>query len=99
MRPHELVQVRVLFERDDRPGAVPRKLPRGADSIRIDYLDPWGGKRCQGELSIARGSLLAPAGKAAPCLEARLPAANIGRREVRRGESTAIVPAAVIGRW
>lgn len=79
--------------------SVPRKIPRGADSIPIDYLDPWGGKRCQGELAIARTSLLAPAGKAAPCLEARLPDANIGRREIRRGETTAIVPAAVIGRW
>lgn len=79
--------------------SVPRQLPRGADSFAIAYLDPWGGKRCQGALALAPGSLLAPAGKTAPCLEARLPDAHIGRREVRRGETTAIVPAAVIGRW
>lgn len=79
--------------------SVPRRLPRDADSFAIGYLDPWGGKQRQGTLALAPGSLLAPAGQPASCLEARLPDANIGRREVRRGETTAIVPASVIGRW
>ena len=79
--------------------AVPRKLARGEHSFPIRYLDPWGGKRAEGRLTLPPRPLLAPAAQTAPCLEATLPAANIGKRQVRRGEATALVPAAIIGRW
>jgi hypothetical protein len=79
--------------------AVPRKLARGETSFAFHYLDPWGGKRCVGTLGLPRQLLLAQAGQGSPCLEAVVPAALIGKSEVRPRETTAVVPAAVIGRW
>jgi hypothetical protein len=78
---------------------VPRKLGRGETSFAIHYLDPWGGKRCEGTLGVPATPVLAPAGQPSPCLEALVPAAIIGKSEVRRGETTVVIPAAVIGRW
>ncbi len=79
--------------------AVPRKLGRGESSFPFHYLDPWGGKRCEGVIALPQQALLAPPGQTSPCLEARVPAAVIGKPEVRRGEISTVVPAAVIGRW
>lgn len=78
---------------------VTRKLARGDSSFAFQYLDPWGGKRCEGTLALPPRSVLAAAGQDSPCLEATVPSALIGKSEVRRGETTAVVPAAVIGRW
>jgi hypothetical protein len=79
--------------------AVPRQLARGETSFPIRYLDPWGGKRAEGRLGLPPQSLLAAPGQPAPCLQATLPAANVGKNQVRRGEATALIPASVIGRW
>jgi hypothetical protein len=79
--------------------AVTRKIARGESNFAFHYLDPWGGKRCQGTLGVPAKSILVPAGQGSPCLEAAVPAALIGKSEVRRGEVTVVVPAAVIGRW
>lgn len=79
--------------------AVPRKHPRGGQEFTFTYLDPWGGKRREGKLGIATRSLLAGPGQSSPCLEATVPDAGIAKDQVRRGETTAVVPAAVIGRW
>ncbi len=79
--------------------AVPAKLPRGAAGFAFSYADPWGGKRCEGYLKPADRPVLAADAAASPCLLAEVPAANIGKKEVRRGESTAVIPAAAIGRW
>lgn len=79
--------------------AVPRKLARGESTFAFHYLDPWGGKRCEGALGLPRQPVLALAGQTSPCLEAVVPAALIGKSEIRRGEVTVVVPAAVIGRW
>jgi len=79
--------------------AVPRKLGRDARGFSFQYLDPWGGKRGQGEFRLPAGPLLAAAGQISPCLETLVPDANIARKEVRRGEITAVIPAAAIGRW
>lgn len=78
---------------------VTRKLARGDSSFAFQYLDPWGGKRCEGTLGLPRQSILAAAGQGSPCLEATVSSALIGKSEIRRGEATAVVPAAVIGRW
>lgn len=79
--------------------SVPRKLDRGDRSFGFVYLDPWGGKRGQGEFHMPSGPVLAADGQASPCLEAFVPTANIAKKEVQRGEITAVIPAAVIGRW
>jgi hypothetical protein len=67
--------------------------------IAITYFDPWGGKRAEGTIRIPATSLLAQPGGSSPCLEAVLPSSNIGKSELKKGEPTAVVPAALIGRW
>ena len=79
--------------------AIPRKVGRGEKSFRFSYLDPWGGKRGKGEFRVPARPVLASDGQLSPCLETLVPDANIAKKEVRRGEITAVIPAAVIGRW
>lgn len=79
--------------------AVPKKLGRGETGYPITYLDPWGGKRCEGWIRIPDQPLLARQGEASPCLLAEVPAANIGKKAVSRGETTVVIPETVIGRW
>lgn len=78
---------------------VPRKLGRGQSAFAFTYLDPWGGKRTQGEFRIPPATILAAPGQDSPCLEVLVPSANVGKKEVRRGETTVVIPSAVIGRW
>ncbi|MFD0892247.1 hypothetical protein KBB96_12520 [Luteolibacter ambystomatis] len=59
--------------------------------IQIDYIDPWGGRKCVGHLGIPSESALG--------LEADLPATPVGRRLVHAGEKTLVTVSAVIGRW
>lgn len=79
--------------------AVSKKLSSKDNSLSFAYLDPWGGKRSQGELRLPSTLVLAPSGQTSPCLEAFVPDANIAKKEVRKGEITVVIPAAVIGRW
>jgi hypothetical protein len=78
---------------------VQTKIPKGETGIRISYIDPWGGKKFEGFLKVADCAILAGDAGATPCLVAEVPDSNIGKKEVKRGEETAVVPAAVIGRW
>ena len=78
---------------------VSKKIPRDGSGFRISYVDPWGGKRCEGILKIPDRALLAKDPASSPCLVAEVPASGIGKKEVRPGEVTAVIPAAVIGRW
>jgi hypothetical protein len=86
--------------------SVPRKLEKNARSFPVTYIDPWGGKRCQGQISISdRGFLAAPVeGQAidptlSPCLEAVFPQALVGRNKLQKGEETVLTLSAAIGRW
>jgi hypothetical protein len=79
--------------------AIPAKLGKGESGIRISYLDPWGGKRCEGVLKMADRAIMAADAESSPCLIAEVPASNIGKKDVKRGELSVVVPAAVIGRW
>ncbi len=79
--------------------AIPAKLAKGAHAFPVTYLDSWGGKRCEGWLKVPDQPLLAATAAASPCLLADFPAANVGKKEVRREEKTALVPETVIGRW
>jgi len=78
---------------------VSAKLAKGETGIRISYIDPWGGKHCDGVLKMADRAVLAAEAKSSPCLIADVPAANVGKKDVKRGEVSLVVPAAVIGRW
>lgn len=79
--------------------AIPRKLEKGAASFAISYIDPWGGKACQGNIAIPNRAVLADAPGHSPCLEAGFPQASVGRKLVRNGEPSVLTLAAVLGRW
>jgi hypothetical protein len=79
--------------------AVPSRLDNDARSFPVRYIDPWGGRFCEGEIRIPVELTLPDAAGRSSCLEALVPHSSIGRKLVRRGERTAVVPAAVIGRW
>ncbi|MES2441048.1 MAG: hypothetical protein V4584_18440 [Verrucomicrobiota bacterium] len=78
---------------------LPGKLEKGARSFPVTYIDPWGGKVCQGSIAITNRAVLADAATASPCLEADFPQASVGKKLARPGESTALTVAAVLGRW
>lgn len=79
--------------------AVPRKLDKNALSFAIRYVDPWGGKFCQGAVALPDRPVLADATAESPCLVAEFPDASVGKKLIRRGETSTLVPAAVLGRW
>ncbi len=79
--------------------ALPDKLEKGARSFPISYIDPWGGKLCQGTISLPERAILADSAAGSPCLEAAFPQASVGKKSVRSGEPTALTVAAVLGRW
>ena len=79
--------------------AAPRKLEKNARSFSVTYIDPWGGKICQGSIVIPDRAVLANAAANSPCLEAVFPEALVGKKLIRPGEPTALTVAAVLGRW
>jgi hypothetical protein len=79
--------------------AVPHKLEPGAGSFPVTYIDPWGGKICQGFIRIPDRGVLATDPADSPCLEAVFPEALVGRKSVRPGETDALTVVAVLGRW
>ena len=64
--------------------SVPRKLETGATSFPVIYVDPWGGKICQGDIMIPVRGILADGAAGSPCLEAVFPQAAVGKKLVRR---------------
>jgi hypothetical protein len=79
--------------------SIPKRLDRGARSFEVTYLDPWGGRRCQGSLSISGLALLSAPDGSGGCVEAVFPPASVGRSKVKRGEKSGLAVAAAIGRW
>lgn len=59
--------------------------------MTVDYIDPWGGRRCTGHFK--------PSSEPALGLETDLPATPVGRRLVHPGEETLVTVSAAIGRW
>ncbi|WP_200271909.1 hypothetical protein [Luteolibacter pohnpeiensis] len=83
---------------------ISKKLPRGADSFAVTYLDPWGGKRCEGVIKIPQVAFLQPGNanpdpQISPSLEADFPEAGIGKSRLGKEDLTVITVAAGIGRW
>ncbi len=79
--------------------AAPRKLEKDARSFPVSYIDPWGGKICQGSISIPDRAVLGTSAAETPCLEAIFPQALVGKKLIRPGEPAALTVAAVLGRW
>jgi len=79
--------------------SVPARLEKNARAFSVDYLDPWGGKRCHGSIGIPTGTVFPDASGNSSCLEALFPEASVGTALVRKGEKSFIAVAAAIGRW
>ena len=79
--------------------ALPRKLEKHARSFSVSYIDPWGGRHCQGEIRIPNRPVLATTAGASSCLEAAFPQTSVGAKQVRKGQETVLVLPAAIGRW
>jgi hypothetical protein len=79
--------------------AIHEKPARGARGFAIDYIDPWGGKYCQGFIRIPDTPVLSDASGNPSCLEADFPKTSVGLKMVRKGEKTFVAVSAAIGRW
>ncbi|NJM39036.1 MAG: hypothetical protein HC845_14930 [Akkermansiaceae bacterium] len=79
--------------------SLPKKLEKGATSFPVTYIDPWGGKIQQGEITIANQPILSNTIEGSPCLEAQFPQASVGKKLVKSGEKNALTISAALGRW
>lgn len=79
--------------------AIPRALEKHARAFPVSYIDPAGGKRCQGTIGIPGHPGFADAAGQFFCLEADFPQCAVGKKSLRRGEETLLAVAAAIGRW
>ncbi len=79
--------------------SIPRKLDKHARSFPVSYIDPWGGKRCQGRITIPERSVMADSAGNSSCLEALFPQSDVGKKRVGKGEQTMLAVSAAIGRW
>lgn len=78
---------------------IPHKLEKNARSFLVNYIDPWGGKSCQGRIGIPATAVLADSAGAPSCLEAVFPQTAVAKKRVLKGEQTVLAVAAAIGRW
>jgi hypothetical protein len=78
---------------------IPRKLEKNARSFSVSYIDPWGGKHCQGTIGIPAAAVLADPSGTPSCLEAVFPRTPVAKKRVLKGETSVLVVAAAIGRW
>jgi len=79
--------------------AIHGKPARDAHGFAVDYIDPWGGKFCQGTIRIPDQPFLADASGNPSCLEAVFPKTTVGAKMVRKEEKTFVAVSAAIGRW
>jgi len=70
-----------------------------ARSFSVGYVDPWGGKRCEGVIAIPLDPVLADSTGHSTCVVADFPKANVGKALVRKGEKSVLVASAALGRW
>ena len=79
--------------------SLPRRLEKGATSFQVGYLDPWGGKHCQGSIGFPKDGVFADQSGDSLCLEAVFPQSSVGSKLVKKGESSVLAVSAAIGRW
>jgi hypothetical protein len=79
--------------------AIPRRLEKHPRSFSVRYIDPWGGRHCEGVIRIPELPLLVDGNGAACCLEAVFPGTPVGLKRLRSGDASVLVLAAAIGRW
>ncbi len=79
--------------------SLPRRLGKNDRSFPVHYIDPWGGKSCQGTIALPDTPVLADHTFTSPCLVALFPQASVGKKLARPGESSVLTLAAALGRW
>ncbi len=79
--------------------SAPRSFDGNARSFPVSYVDPWGGKRCEGIICIPVQAVLADMNGQSSCLAADFPQTSVGKKQLRGGEPTALAVCAAIGRW
>lgn len=79
--------------------AIPRRLEKHPRSFSVRYIDPWGGRHCEGVIRIPELPLLVGAKGVPSCLEAVFPDTKVGLKRVRSGDASALVLSAAVGRW
>ena len=78
---------------------VSRKLEKNESSFPVQYIDPWGGKRCEGVIGIPQPAFFANSDGQSSCLEAVFPQSQVGAKQVRKGERSVLAVSAGIGCW
>jgi hypothetical protein len=78
---------------------VPEKIDRNATSFSFTYFDPWRGKKHEGTFRIPTEPIISADGQNSSCLETVVPSADVGRKLVKSGERSFVVPVGVMGRW
>ena len=73
---------------------IPKKLPRGATSFKIKYVDPYGGFTREGTIHTNTGGF-----KNCPYLATTMPKTLVGKSFVKANEETLLTFAAIIGVW
>ena len=79
--------------------AIPRALDRQARGFPVSYIDPWGGRRCDGNIIIPARSFMADAAGNSSCMEADFPQSQVGKKHVGKNEATLLALSAALGRW
>lgn len=77
--------------------SLPSRLPNGADSFDLRYIDPLGGKFQEGAITILAEPFLVSDPAANPNLTADFPELTIGRKSVQRGERSVLAISAALG--
>jgi hypothetical protein len=79
--------------------SLPRRLEKSATSFQIGYIDPWGGKRCEGSIGLPKQALFIGQNGDSLCLEAVFPQTSVGGKLMKKGESSVLAVSAAVGRW
>lgn len=79
--------------------AIPRKLDKRARTFPVRYIDPWGGRRCEGTIGVPERPVFANSKGDSFCLEATFPQTAVGKKRIAKGEETILAVSAAIGRW
>jgi hypothetical protein len=79
--------------------SLPGRIDRSARSFPVTYVDPWGGRRCEGAIAIPQHRQLADQNGNPFSLEAVFPDSSMGKSRLREGEKSILAVSAAIGRW
>ncbi len=79
--------------------SVPENITSTQTSFPVKFIDPWGGRFREGNISITGRSFLGKSAAESPNLEAVFHDVTVGIRQVRAGEESILVASGVLGRF